>query len=303
MSGQIKDPGFGAKYERKTKRIINKDGSFNIKRHGSISGIRDVYQYIIGISWTRFFGLIVIAYSTLNLLFALLYYIIGVEHLNGAEGDGFLSAFYFSVQTFTTVGYGAINPSGVATNLVAAFEAMTGLLSFALATGILYGRFSKPSAKILFSESAIFTPYHDKKSFQFRLVNERRNVLMEMKAEVMLMLNEKEGNGYRRKYYELPLETDSISFFPLNWTIVHVIDEQSPFHGKTEKEIKSLDPEVLILIKGFDDTFSQIVHRRYSYCCREMEWNKKFTRAFSINEHGDVVMNVNEVHTLEAVEG
>jgi len=304
MQKQTIDPGLGEKYFQKTKRIINTDGSFNVIKVGTGFNYRDIYQYLINISWTKFFLIVLSVYISLNFLFAFLYYFIGVEDIAGIATNSlnnFLDAFFFSAQTLTTVGYGGMSPKGLLVNVISAFEAMSGLMCFALITGLLYGRFSRPSARILFSENAVIAPYRGMTGLQFRIANQRRNTLMEIEARVLLVLIEKDGNQYNRKYFDLKLERNSVYFFPLTWTIVHPINEESPFYGKSEAEIKLFEPEILILIKGFDDTFSQVVHSRYSYTAGEIIWNAKFIRAFNNEENGDIIFKIEDIHKFEMV--
>jgi inward rectifier potassium channel len=304
MQKQTIDPGLGEKYFQKTKRIINNDGSFNVSKIGAGFNYKDIYQFLINVSWTKFFLIMLSIYILLNFLFAFLYYLVGVEDLAGIDSNNlnnFLDAFFFSAQTLTTVGYGGMSPKGLLVNIISAFEAMSGLLCFALITGLFYGRFSRPSARILFSRNAIIAPYHGIMSLQFRIANQRQNALMEIEARVLLVQIEKEGNNYNRKYFELKLERNSVYFFPLTWTVVHPIDEDSPFYGKSQDEIKKFEPEILILIKGFDDTFSQVVHSRFSYALDEIIWNAKFIRAFNNENDGNIIFNIKDIHKYEMV--
>jgi inward rectifier potassium channel len=304
MQKQTIDPGLGEKYFQKTKRIINNDGSFNVSKVGAGFNYKDIYQLLINVSWTKFFLIMLSIYILLNFLFAFLYYLVGVEDLAGIDSNNlnnFLDAFFFSAQTLTTVGYGGMSPRGLLVNIISAFEAMSGLLCFALITGLFYGRFSRPSSRILFSRNALITPYHGITSLQFRIANQRQNALMEIEARVLLVQIEKEGNHYNRKYFELKLERNSVYFFPLTWTVVHPIDEESPFYGKSQEEIKKFEPEILILIKGFDDTFSQVVHSRFSYTVDEIIWNAKFIRAFNNEDNGNIIFNIKDIHNYEMV--
>lgn len=276
------DLGFGKQITDQTTRLVNPDGSFNVQRiHQSFFNWLNLYHRLITMSWTTFLVLILVAFAITNFIFAGLYELLGVEHLQGADlstaWTRFYDAFFFSAQTLTTVGYGRIAPVGFWTSAVAATESMLGLLAFALATGLLYGRFSRPIAPIRFSERAIIAPYLDTTAFMFRIVNERANQLIEINVEVALSLLENLPNGRRtRKYYALPLERGKVNFFPLNWTIVHPITEESPLFGKTAEELTYADAEVLILIRATEDTFSQTVHARSSYHARDFEWGAKF---------------------------
>jgi len=305
MFKQAQDPGLGEKYFRHTKRIINKDGSFNIKRTGGGLSSINAFHYLINVSWTRFLLIVFAGFITTNIFFAVLYQLAGIENLtNAAAQDGlqsFLNTFFFSVQTFATVGYGGIHPTGILSNIIASLESMTGILSFALATGLLYGRFSKPSAKILFSDKAIIAPFKEGKALMFRVANSRDNILMEMEANAMMTSLDKGDGRFTRKYFPLKLEIKFIYFFPLPWTIVHPIDEESPLYGKTAKDLEELEAELLIMVKGFDDSFSQHVITRSSYKYDEIEWDAKFIRAYTTDETGETIVDLEKVSQTEQV--
>ena len=300
------DPGLTQKFTVPLRRAINKDGSFNVHRRGTTWRDTNGYLYLINMPWFGFFTSVLVGYFAVNTLFALVYYALGPEQLQGADAPTnfahFLNSFFFSAHTLTTVGYGSISPKGIAANFVAAFEAMVGLMGFALATGLLWGRVSRPSAHIGFSKKMIIAPYQDGTSLQFRIVNLRTNNLMELEARVMLMVVEGSPGNLKRDYKVLRLERSSVYFFPLTWTIVHPIDEHSPFHGKTAADLESLEAEILILIKGFDDTFSQTVHARYSYRYDEIVWGARYAPAFDVDEHGDIVLEVGKVGAMSGVE-
>ncbi len=294
------DPGLTQQYSGKLRRAINPDGTFNVVRRGT--DWRDVHPYLrlVTMSWGRFFAHILIAYATVNIVFACIYYLLGPNALQGGIESGlhvdrFLSDVFFSSQTLTTVGFGAIAPHSRAANLVAALEALLGLLGFAVATGVLLGRVSKPSARIGFSERAMMTPYQDGNSFQFRIVNRRQNSLMELEATVTLMLVDPVNGELRRDFKPLSLERDKVLFFPLTWTIVHPISADSPMAGLTQEDLQTRQAEFLVLIKGWDETFSQTVHQRFSYRYDELIWNGKFRPAFAINDQGDMVLEVGDV--------
>ncbi|MEO1049220.1 MAG: ion channel [Bacteroidota bacterium] len=301
----VNDPGLGVKYRENTKRIINKDGSFNVVRKGFRFNPRNTYQALITMSWSRFFLLMFAFLFAINCIFAGVYTMIGVEHLSGALHESLWSDFnnslFFSFQTFTTVGYGRIAPNGTLMSFIAAIESIIGLMCFALITGLLYGRFSKPSARLLYSDKLLIAPYKDLTSLQFRVANRRRSTLMEMEATVMLMTIEMTDGQFNRNYQPLKIETPNILFFPLNWTIVHPIDEKSPLFGKSKDDLMRMNAEVMILIKGFDETFSQVVHSRFSYLADEIEWGARFKPAYFTSNTGDIVFNIHGVHEYEKV--
>lgn len=293
------DPGLTQQYTGTLRRAINRDGSFNVVRHGT--GWRDIHPYLflISLPWPAFLALVFAAYLAVNTIFAAFYYSLGPGHLQGGDAphklDRFLNAFFFSAHTLTTVGYGNIAPGSVSANVIAVVEALIGLLGFALATGILFGRFSRPSARIGFSEKALIAPYEERTSLQFRILNRRPNALMDMEATVILMMVEGEPGKQKRTFQNLPLEREHVDFLALTWTIVHPIDESSPLFGKTSDDAEKKQAEVIILIKGFDETFSQGVRARYSYRFDEIAWNAKFTPAFEIDGTGSMVLNIDKV--------
>jgi inward rectifier potassium channel len=300
------DPGLTQQYTGILRRAINKDGSFNVSRHGA--NWRDIHPYLhlISIPWPTFLALVFAAYLAVNTIFAGLYYALGPGHLLGGDApdklDRFLNAFFFSAHTLTTVGYGNIAPNAISSNILAVIEALIGLLGFALATGILFGRFSRPSARIGFSDNALIAPYENRTSLQFRIVNRRPNALMEMEATMILMMVEGEPGKLKRNFQTLPLERDTVDFLALTWTIVHPIDEASPLFGKTKEDLEQKQAEIIILIKGFDETFSQGVRARYSYRFDEIAWYAKFTPAFDFDGSGNMVLNINKVGSYTPVE-
>lgn len=296
------DPGLTQQYTGNLSRTINKDGSFNVDRRGTSWRNSHPYLYLINASWPVFFSFVLLAYLVVNLIFGGIYFMLPAGQIQGARGGSgltrFLDDFYFSAHTLSTVGYGNLAPQADAANLIAALEAVCGLMGFALATGLLFGRVSKPSARIGFSENALITSYQDRTSLQFRMVNMRSNVLGELHASVMLMTVQGPPGDLKRNFESLTLERDNIFFFPLTWTVVHPIDEASPLYGKTEADLTRMQAEVLILIDGFDDTFSQTVNARYSYRYDEIVWNAKFAPAFRIEDGGRLVLDVDRVGEL-----
>jgi inward rectifier potassium channel len=290
------DPGFTEKHRGDLRRIINPNGQFNVRRRGATW--RDVHPYLfmINASWPIFVAIIFAGFVLANVVFAFIYLGAGVEHLQGADTSTamsrFLSAFFFSAQTFTTVGYGRISPEGFLTNLVAAFQALLGLMAFALATGLLFGRFSRPAARLAFSRQMVVAPYQSGASLQFRVANRRSNNLMEIEARMLVMTVEPSDHGLVRKYRPLTLERPSVLFLPLTWTVVHPIDEASPLWGQTAENLARQQAEFLILIKAFDDTFFQTVHVRHSYRHEELVWGAGFVPAFEAGTRGEMVLDL-----------
>lgn len=293
------DPGLTQQFMLPLRRVINKDGSFNVHRRGTTWRDFHPYLHLINMSWPRFMAMLFVGYAVANLVFASVYFTLGPSQLDGikahSETERFFDDFFFSAHTLSTVGYGNISPKGMAGNSVAAFEALTGVLGFAMATGLLFGRVSRPSARFGFSDTMLITPYQDVTSLQFRVVNRRKNDLMDIEARVLLMLVEAKNGQPQRTYKILRLERDGVMFLPLTWTVVHPIDSESPLWGMTAADLKRLQAEVLIMLKAYDDTFSQTVVSRYSYRYDEITWNKRFAPAFLVDGEGDMVLELPKV--------
>ena len=298
------DPGIGEKFSRRTKRAINHDGSFNVRRRGGPHR-HDPYQWLITMNWWPFIGVVVAFFALLNMLFALAYLALGLENLPGVAAphswwQDFLSALFFSIQTFTSVGYGHVYPGSNGAGFVSSIEALVGVLTFALATGLLYGRFSRPTARIHFSRTAIISRRPDgTPSLQFRIANQRANILIDLEARVLLKTIDPDTSN--QKYAFLPLERDLVNFFPLSWTLVHDITPDSPLHNLSPADYERLDVEIIIQLKGYDDTFAQDVHARNSYTHDEIEWHRRFVRAFEVADDGVAEINLDQLHLTETL--
>lgn len=304
MPEEVTDLGIGNKVLDSDQRIVTKEGKFNIERRGiSFFKSFSIYHYLISISWLKFCSLILMAYLLVNIFFALLYLAGGVENFEGIEInntlDLFLNVFFFSTQTFTTVGYGRINPVGVYPNIISSIESLTGLLSLALATGLLYGRFSRPVAKIIYSDNAIIAPFKGLNAFQFRIANMKNDHDM-IDVETEVILSKEQNNS--RKFYNLKLEYRKINFFNASWTINHIINEESPVYGLSEKDLKDSDCEFLILIKGYDNTFAQYVNSRYSYRYDELIWGASFANIYGRSEDGRGMIELDKISLIEKAE-
>jgi len=296
------DPGLTQKFAGPLRRIINRDGSFNVKRKGITWRDFHPYLHLINMRWPGFLATLFLGYVTVNTLFAAAYYQLPPGQLQGVDApDGlrrFLDVFFFSSHTLTTVGYGNMAPAGLAANIIASFEALLGVLGFAVATGLLFGRVSRPSARIGFSGNMLVSPYQDGTSLQFRVVNRRVNSIIDLEARVLLMTVNRENGEARRSYTLLRLERERVLFLPLTWTVVHPIDGESPLLGKTAEDLDRLQTEVLILIRGHDDTFNQTVIARYSYRHDEIIWGARFAPAFFVDAEGDLVLELPKVGEL-----
>ena len=300
---EVNDLGLGSKIIDKKNRIINRDGSFNLKRRGlPFFESFSIYHWLISMSWFKFCSLILAAYLVVNVFFATLYFIGGDANFEGIQTnnnfDRFLNEFFFSTQTFTTVGYGRINPVGVYSNIISSIESLSGLLSLALATGLLYGRFVRPVAKIIYSDNALIAPYKDITGFQFRIANKRSDHQM-VDTEVDVLLSRVENDAL--KFYNLKLEYKKITMFTATWTVNHPIDEESPLYGLTEDDLKEMDSEFFVLLKGFDDTFAQQVHSRSSYKYDEIIWGAKFVSVYGKSDDGETTIELDRISELTMI--
>ena len=275
---EARDLGFGAVVAQESRqRLLNPDGSFNVERRGlRVASSLSLYHTLLTTTWTRFMGLVVALYLLLNGVFAVAFVACGPGALVGGGEPGLLRAFFFSVETFSTIGYGIVSPTGLAANLVVTAEALVGLLWLALATGLLFARFSRPTARILFSRQAVVAPYRGGTAFEFRIANARSSQLIEVEAKVLFARFEQAGGRAVRRFYPLALERDSVVFFPLAWTIVHPITESSPLHGLTADDLRASDAEFLVLLSGIEEAFAQRVHARSSYKGDEIVWGARF---------------------------
>ena len=284
-----KELGFG-KVLTTEKRLMLADGSFNVHRE-SIGVWDNTYHFLVTMKWSTFFLLALLFFISINLVFATMYVLIGVEHFTGMSPGGpaqdFVNAFFFSSQTLTTVGYGHISPTGMITSIVASIESFFGLLTFALISGLLYGRFSRPAARVVFSENILVAPYKESQGLMFRMVNARKSELIETEVQILMSFNQEDGAGNTtRKFYPLNLEISKISFFSMSWTVVHPLFDKSPIKDFSKEDFENANAEFMILVKGIDETSQQLVHARHSYTAENMVWNAKFVPILKYNASG-----------------
>jgi inward rectifier potassium channel len=284
----LRDLGFGAVVSREShERLLNRDGSFNVKR----SGLRfwssfSAYHAMLTIQWWQFFLATALLYLTVNAAFAAAYLACGPDALGsntvGMEHHTYLRAFFFSVQTLSTIGYGQVVPIGTPANALVTLESLIGLLGFAIVTGLLFARFSRPTAKMLFSRHALIAPYQNMTALEFRVANARSNELIEVSGKVLLSRFEEVEGVRTRRYYTLELERPGVTFLPLTWTVVHPIDGRSPLYLETPESFRNSQSEFLVLLSAFDETFSTTVQTRTSYIPDEVLWGYRFANAFVI---------------------
>ncbi len=276
-------------------RFLHKNGRPNIERRGlGWMDRHSWYHTFLQLSRWKFFGVLLIIYISINLVFATLYFIIGTEHLMGILGETvwekYLECFFFSTQTFTTLGYGRISPVGALASGLATFEAFLGLLNFAIATGLFYGRFSRPQAFIRFSDNALIAPYRDGIALMFRLAPYKNNYLSNAHVKLTLARTEDDNGKPVSRFYALPLEMDRVNALNLSWTVVHPINEQSPLYGTTLEDWMQSQSELMIFLEAFDDTFSNTVIARTSYMGDELVVGARFEPMYHKSTDGRVTV-------------
>lgn len=304
MAKKVQDPGFGYRSSKNAKKLINEDGTSNVIHINRKSGLHDLYSYLIEVAWWKFFVYVFLTYTMINIVFAIIYNLIGIEQITPSTGNIFrdlLNGFFFSAQTITTVGYGGIAPQGLIANIIASFQAMIGLLGFSFITGLLYGRFSKPKAIIKFSEHLVVRGFKEHRAIMFRLMNRRKNMMIEPEVTVTLAISEwvEVKKDYQRRFYQLKLERDKIMYLPTMWTIVHELDEQSPLSKYTNEELKELDAEMYILLQYHDEAFSQKLFKIYSYKLSQLQVDKKFVPSFVFDKEGNTLLDHSKLNELE----
>lgn len=298
------DTGFGTNAGNYGGRFINRDGSFNMRKEGMPFWQRfSIYHTMLNMPRWKFISTIVLFFFVINLVYTSVYLLIGSNQLQGMVSVSpwarFKEVYFFSTETFTTVGYGRVNPVGDGANLVAAIEAMSGFLSFAIATGLIYGRFSKPKSHLAFSDHAVVSPYQDKTALIFRFASYKDSHILsdvEIKVTIGLQLQDNPESKPAYKYFQLTLERNRIDNLSMNFTVVHPIDEHSPLSGFNFEDMKTADVELYVSIRAFDDVYSNNVLQRTSYTFEEIKFNKKFIPMYRESDDGKTT--ILELHKL-----
>jgi inward rectifier potassium channel len=291
---------FPTRRENRKKRFdIVSNRRYDVKRIGmSHSHWRDPYHLLLMLDWPQFFGLTAISYIATNALFALLY-LAGGDCIKNARPGSFLDAFSFSVQTMATIGYGAMYPQTDYANLLVSIEALVGLLGVAMATGLMFARFSRPTARVIFSRVAVIAPHNGLPTLMLRVANERRNQILEAQIGLSLLRDEVTMEGiFIRRFYDLKLLRSQTRIFALSWMVMHVIDEDSPLYGATPESLEEVQTDIVVTLTGIDETVSQTVHARHYYITDEILWNMRFVDIFSKKPDGRRVLDFNRFHDV-----
>jgi inward rectifier potassium channel len=302
------DTGFGGNPDNYGGRFVNRDGTYNVRKEGVPFFQRfSLYHTMLNMPSWKFFGTLFTFYLTVNFLFGIVYYFVGPREFVGVlattQWQYFKEMFFFSTETYTTVGYGRVNPIGDTANSIAAVESMLGFLSFAIATGLLYGRFSKPKSFLLFSKDALISPYRDGSALMFRFATYKDHHTMtnvDIKVTAAMLVEENGKTTY--KFYDLNLERNKVESLPMNWTVVHPLTSDSPIYDYTKEDMKKADLEIYVSIRAFDDVYSNIVQQRTSYTYDEILFGRKFVQMYRESDDGrTTIVELQRLHEHKEV--
>ena len=286
--------------ERKRRNIVKGIGPVQFVRLGMpYFHWSDLYHWLLTISWCQFFGLIGFMYLLTNFLFALAY-LAGGDGIANAQPGSWKDAFFFSIQTMATIGYGSMYPTTAYTHVLVAFEALFGLLGFAMATGLTFARFSKPTARVLFTRVAVICPYNGVPTLMFRVANQRTNWIVEAQIRVSVLQKEEvtaEGHSVRR-LQDLKLVRAQTPILALSWVVMHSIDETSPLYGITVDELAEGDLQIIVMLTGLDDTLSQTIHARQIYLADNILWNVRFVDVLYRTPDGERHIDYTHFHEV-----
>jgi inward rectifier potassium channel len=292
--------------DRQPHRLVSRKGqqfTLNVVRLGLPRlHFADLYHWLLTLSWPGFFTLISLLYVLTNSLFALAY-LAGGDCIANARPGSFQDAFYFSVQTMATIGYGAMYPRTNYANIIVAIQALFGLWGVAMMTGLAFARFSRPTARVIFSRVAVIAPFNGVTTLMYRTANQRFNQILEAQQRATLIRDEVTSDGeYMRRFYDLQLVRSQSPIFALTWTVMHVINDSSPLYKLTTKELLEQQAEIVITLTGIDETVSQTIHARHSFVASEILWDMRFVDIISRTSQGKRVVDYTRFHEVKPVE-
>ena len=274
--------------KKKTKPlVVKKRGDKFIALGDTSFDWDDIYHFLLTISWGQFIGLITIIYLTINTVFAFAY-LLKPDSISHDYPLTFVDTFAFSVQTMATIGYGAMYPQTTYAHILVSIEVLMGLLLIAMATSLMFARFSRPTARMIFSNVAVICPYNGIPTLMFRVANLRNNWIVEATVRVSLLLPDQittEGHQMRR-LFDLPLVRNESPFLTLTWVIMHSIDENSPLFNLSQDSFRENDYQIFITLTALDATLSQTIHSRHIYFAEDVLWNHRFVDIVQVRNDG-----------------
>jgi inward rectifier potassium channel len=280
---------------------VKNSRSFNVHTKGLHSSlISDFYYRVMLATWPQFFIGAILVYLCINAGFALIYFLGGDMILN-ARPNSFIDAYIFSFQTSTTIGYGYLLPKNGVTHAIVMVDVFSGLLFVAVLTGLVFARFAKPRASVLFSQQVLMTQHCGKPTLLVRLANGRkRSTIVNCRVSAVLMMEDRDPESiFERRFVDLKLERDNIPIFALTWTLVHTIDEQSPLYGLDKAAIESYGTILIITLDGIEDIFAQTVHTNHIYEAKHFLFNKRFASILSQHKDGSRMIDYTRFHDVE----
>lgn len=260
--------------------------------------VTDLYHHLLRTTWPRLFLLLLVAYASVNFVFAFLYSL-GGDCIKNARPGIFLDYLWFSVQTFATIGYGELSPRTTYANLLVASEAFLGMTSVALGTGLMFAKFSRPRARIAFSKSAVVGPRNGVPCLQFRMANERSSNIVEGRASVAALVEETTAEGsFMRRFRSLRLERSETPLFALSWTVQHIMDESSPLYGMDASNVEQRLSALIITFVGLDEAAMQTVHARQAYSAKDVLFEHRFEDMMGATESGRLLIDHDKLHSV-----
>ncbi len=263
---------------------------------------QDLYHRALTLNWRRFLLLAAVIYLTANVVFAVLYLLQPGAIANARPGS-FLDAFFFSVETFGTIGYGVLSPATTYANALMTVETLFGIMLVALTTGVMFARVSRPTARVMFSKSAVVAPYNGLPTLMVRMANERKSQILQAEVGLTLVRNEVTAEGdFMRRFYDLRLARERTPIFAMSFLAMHPLDEESPLFGATHETLDACEAQILVTVTGLEETSTQTVHARHAYLVDEILFGQRFANIFGSTEDGRMAIDYGQFHATEKVE-
>jgi inward rectifier potassium channel len=294
-------PGRRPRKAKATRTRLDASGSVRLISTRE-PGRLDLYHTVLTVTWPIFFAIFAAVYFFFNVVFAVIF-LVDERGIANAKPGSFADAFFFSVETMANVGFGEMHPQDLYTNIVVTIEVLLGLIIIALATACIFARFSRPTARVMFSDVAVIAPYDGVPTLMFRAANQRRNQILEAQVNVSILRDEVTAEGHpMRRFHDLQLARSRSPIFSLSWTVMHPIDGASPLHGVTAEMLAAEDARIIVTLTGLDETLSATIHARHAYSPEDVKWNRRFTDILGEGADGMSVIDYRRFHDVEIVE-